>query len=83
MGRSKGSKIEARFVKLFEGNLTLETFGQNLLIPLQTLSLSSQALAKQLSTETATEIKRFLSGGICREGLYRQISSVQMPIPSL
>ena len=55
----KGSKIEARFVKLFEGNLTLETFGQKLLIPLQTLSLSSQALAKQLSTgKAATEIKK-------------------------
>jgi len=54
----KGSKIEARFVKLEEGNLTLETFGQELVIPLQSLSSQSQTLAKQLSDGKAPTVIR-------------------------
>ncbi len=44
----KGNKIEARFVSANEENVTLETFGQKLVIPLQSLSEPSLALAKQI-----------------------------------
>ena len=64
-----GQKIEARFVKADQENLTVEMYGEELVLPLNTLSPFSKALAmKMRSQEHSQKYNRFLFGLMFREG---------------
>ena len=46
-----GQKIEARFVKADQENLTVEMYGEELVLPLDTLSPFSRALAMKMRSQ--------------------------------